>query len=121
MSIGEPTVNKDLSLISLVPKWSGLDSGVTLEEFFNSIEASAKIGRWQENDQREIAVMRLADSVKLFYQGYTKLHEEGTKWQAFKNAFSRPYKDTYRPIPFYKTTNGEARTKREPTGVRGSL
>ena len=60
MSIGTPTVHKDLSLISLVPKWSGLDSGVTLEEFFASIETSAKLGRWLENDQREIAVMRFS-------------------------------------------------------------
>ena len=80
MSIGTPTVHKDLSLISLVPKWSGLDSGVTLEEFFASIEISAKLGRWQENDQREIAVMRLAGSTKLFYHGCTELHEEGTTW-----------------------------------------
>jgi len=95
MSIGAPTVHKDLSLISLVPKWSGLDSGVTLEEFFASIESSAKIGRWQEDDQREIAVMRLAGSAKIFYQGCTELHEEGTTWQAFKNAFRRRYKDTH--------------------------
>jgi len=95
MSIGTPTVHKDLSLISLVPKWSGLDSGVTLEEFFASIETSAKLGRWLENDQREIAVMRLAGSAKLFYQGCTELHEEGTTWQMFKDAFRRRYKDTH--------------------------
>jgi hypothetical protein len=33
MSIGAPTVHKHLSFISLVPKWSGLDSGVTLGVF----------------------------------------------------------------------------------------
>ena len=94
MSIGTPTVHKDLSLISLVPKWSGLDSGVTLEEFFASIEISAKLGRWQENDQREIAVMRLSGTAKLFYQGCTELHE-GTTWQIFKYAFRRRYKHTH--------------------------
>jgi len=34
LSGGNPTVRKDLSLVSLVPKWSGLDSGVPIEEFF---------------------------------------------------------------------------------------
>ena len=111
MSIGTPTLHKDLSLISLVLKWSGLDSGVTLEEFFASIETSAKLGRWLENDQREIAVMRLAGSAKLFYQGSTELHEEGTTWQMFKDAFRRRYKDTHRPIPFYKAANSEASAK----------
>ena len=45
MSLGAPTVHKDLSLVSLVPKWSGENSTVTLEEFFENIEASARIGR----------------------------------------------------------------------------
>jgi len=31
------TVNKDLSLITLVPKWKGTDAAVTLEEFISSI------------------------------------------------------------------------------------
>ena len=54
MSLGAPTVHKDLSLISLVPKWSGQDSTVTLEEFFESIEASARIGRWEQIDQSKL-------------------------------------------------------------------
>jgi len=40
---GPPTVHKDLSLVSLVPKWSGLDSAVPIEEFFASIEGAAHI------------------------------------------------------------------------------
>ena len=94
MSIGTPTVHKDFSLISLVPKWSRLDSGVTLQDFFASTETSAKLGRWLENDQREIAVMRLAGSAKLFYQGCAELHEE-TTWQMFKDAFRCRYKYTH--------------------------
>jgi len=45
MSGGPLTVCKDLSLVSLVPKWSGLDSGVPIEEFFTSIEGAAYIGK----------------------------------------------------------------------------
>jgi len=44
LSMGTPTVHKDLSLISLAPKWSGLESAVPLE-FFYGIERSAQIGR----------------------------------------------------------------------------
>ena len=94
MSLGAPTVHKEPSLISLVPKWSRLDSAVTLEEFFASIEASAKIGRWEQNDQLQIAALKLMGPAKIFYQSCTELHEEGTTWQAFKNAFKRRYKDT---------------------------
>ena len=60
------TVNKDLSLISVIPKWSGSDDTGTIEEFLESIEAAAKVGRWNENDRREVAVLRLTGSAKLF-------------------------------------------------------
>ena len=40
-----PTVHKDLSLISIIPKWSGSDGTVTLEEFLECIESSGRIGQ----------------------------------------------------------------------------
>ena len=87
MSLGAPIVHKHLSLIFLVPKWSGQDSTVTLEGFFESIEASARIGRWEQVDQIQIAALRLTSSARVFYQNCAELHEEGTMWQAFKDAF----------------------------------
>jgi len=75
------TVNKHLSLISVIPKWSGSDDTATLEEFLESIEASARIGRWTENDQREVAVLKFTDSAKLFYQCCDELQEQGATWQ----------------------------------------
>ena len=56
------TVNKDLSLISVIPKWPGSDDTGTIEEFLGSIEAAAKVGRWNENDRQEVAVLRLTGS-----------------------------------------------------------
>jgi len=38
LTTAPPTAHKDLSLISLVPKWSGSESAISLEEFFSSIE-----------------------------------------------------------------------------------
>jgi len=89
MSVGAPTVHKDLSFVTLVPKWSGSDSSVTFEEFLSSTESAAKTGHWSGTDKREIAVLKLTDSAKLFYQGSTELHAESTTWQSFKNAFRR--------------------------------
>jgi len=48
----KPIILKDLSLISVIPKWSGSDNTVSLEEFLESIESVGRIGRWTENDQR---------------------------------------------------------------------
>jgi len=39
-----PIVHKDLSLMSVIPKWLGSDDTVTLEEFLESIESSRRIG-----------------------------------------------------------------------------
>jgi hypothetical protein len=69
MSVGAPTIHKDMSLNTLIRKWTGTDSAVTIEEFFASVESAARIGRWQENDMREIAALKLAGSAKMFYQG----------------------------------------------------
>ena len=56
-----PTMHKDLSLISLVPKWSGAETSTPFEKFLSSIETAAKIGNWSENDCLDIAVLRLQD------------------------------------------------------------
>jgi hypothetical protein len=69
ISPGTPTLNKDLSLVTLIPKWSGSDSSVTLEEFLNSVESAARIGRWADAVKMEIATLKLEGSAKMFYLG----------------------------------------------------
>jgi hypothetical protein len=76
IALGKPPLYKDLTLITLVPKGSGSDSTVTLEEFLSSIKSAARIARWQDADKQEIADIKLVVSVKLFYQGCAELHKE---------------------------------------------
>lgn len=95
MSVGTPTVHKDMSLVTLIPKWTGSDSAVTLEEFLVSVESAARIGQWQDNDKREIAALKLGGAAKLFYQGCRELHEIDATWQVFKSAFRRRYEDVH--------------------------
>jgi len=78
-----PTAHKDLSLIPLVPKWSGMESAVSLEEFFSSIEGSARIGHWLETDCLQVAVLGLVDNVRTFYNG------ENVLWQNFETTFRK--------------------------------
>jgi hypothetical protein len=61
-----PTVHKDLSLISIVPKWSGSESAAPLEEFLSSIESTAKIGRWEDEDKLRTAIVRLTEPARTF-------------------------------------------------------
>ena len=37
VSSSRPTVTKDLSLISLIPKWSGTEKSVSVKEFFEIV------------------------------------------------------------------------------------
>jgi hypothetical protein len=93
--VGAPVVHINLSLVTLVPKWSGSDSSVTLEEFLSSIESAVKIGHWSDPVKRETGVLKLTDSAKLSYQGCTELHAEGTTWQSFENAFRHRYENVH--------------------------
>jgi hypothetical protein len=95
MSLGAPTVHKNLSLFSLIPKWSGSESSNTLEEFISKLEASARIGRWDAKDTLEIAALKLEESARVFYQGCTQLHAREATWDTFKEAFRKRYKDVH--------------------------
>jgi hypothetical protein len=95
LSGGPPTVHKDLSSVSLVPKWSGLDSAVPFEEFFASIEGAAQIGKWEEPDQFRITVLKLTHAARLVHNGCPKLHEKDVTWQTFKSVFSQRCKGTH--------------------------
>jgi len=44
VSSGRPTAPKNLSLISLIPRWSGTEKSVRVKEFFELVESSARIG-----------------------------------------------------------------------------
>ena len=95
LSGGPPTVRKDVSLVSLVPKWSGLDSEVSIDEFITNIEGAAYIGKWEESDQIRIAVLKLTDASRLFYNECPELYEKKVTWQMFKSVFSQRFKDTH--------------------------
>ena len=95
LSVGTPTVYKNLSLISLVPKWSGSEAAVPLEEFIGSIEAASRMGRWQDRDNFEIAVLKPKDSAKMFYQGCAELHAQDASWETFKRVFIQRFRDVH--------------------------
>ena len=94
-SVGTPVVHKDLSLISLVPKWCGSDTGIPLEEFISSIEGAARVGLWEDTDQLQVAILRLSDTAKQFYNGCLELHAKDVTWQKFKEVFRHRFRDTH--------------------------
>jgi hypothetical protein len=80
-------------VILLIPKWSGSESSNSLEEFISTLEASARIGRWDAKDTLEVAALKLEGSARVFYQGCT--HAREASWDTFKEAFRKRYKDVH--------------------------
>ena len=95
ISAGTPTIHKDLSLISLILKWSGSETGIPLEEFLSSMESSGRIVLWQDADKLDIEIFWLSDVAKQFYNGCLELHAPGVTWQKFKDVFRQRFRDTH--------------------------
>ena len=87
--------HKDSSLVSLVPKWSGSESGIPLEEFLSCIEGAAQVGLSGDLDRLIVATLRLTDGAKQFYNGCLELHSPEANWQTFKRIFRERYRDTH--------------------------
>ena len=63
LSVGTPTVHKDLFLISLVRKWSGSEPTKHVEKFSLTREASVRIGRREPENTDEIKLKLEASKV----------------------------------------------------------
>jgi len=62
MSLGTPTIHKELSLIALIPKWPGSEPTNHLEKFILTLESSARIGRREPKNTVEIIALNLEAS-----------------------------------------------------------
>jgi hypothetical protein len=86
-------VTKDLSLVSLVPKWSGGETAPPIEEFFEIIEGVVVIGNWTEADQEQMCLLRLTDAACAFYSATLELRDPAITWQQFKARFLQRFRD----------------------------
>jgi len=84
---------KDLSLVSLVPKWSGSVTALPIQEFFEIIEGSAKIGNWSEADQIQVCALKLTESARSFYNVTPELRDTAITWQKFKSHLATRFRD----------------------------
>jgi hypothetical protein len=94
IALTNPPLHKDLSLVTLVPKFSGSDI-ITLEEFFSTLDRLLRIGRWTETDQVEVALLKLAGIAKSFYLGCTELHKYGLSWEKLQSELSKRFQDQH--------------------------
>jgi hypothetical protein len=109
-----PTVTKDLSLVGLIPKWSGSEKAAPLTEFFEAIEGTARIGNWSDADKIQVAVLKLTDAAKAYYSSAQELHSSEVTWQQFKAALRSRFKYV-RSDQFHFLQLQTARQRRDET------
>jgi hypothetical protein len=61
MHAGPPTLSRDISIYFLIQKWSGAAKIIPVTEFFETIESSAKVGKWTDSDKIETTVLKPAE------------------------------------------------------------
>jgi len=102
MSQGAPTVHKELSLISLIPRWPGTQPTNSLEKFIltledfarigrrepkdtlENIESTAEIGRWHPYDCLKLEASKVADPASSRFNLCPKFHGKKISWQKFE-------------------------------------
>jgi hypothetical protein len=67
-NIGEvQAVAKDLSLISLVPRWTGTNKQCPLHEILGSLEDEASLGILSDTDKVKVTSLKLSDAARLYF------------------------------------------------------
>jgi hypothetical protein len=110
---------KDLSLAHLIPKWTGTEKAVSFSEFFETIEAAARAGNWTDENKIRLAILKLSDATRAFYEGSQELHEWDITWENLKAAFRRRFRDV-RPEQYHFSQLLTARQMRDEP-VQGFL
>jgi len=80
--------------------------------FFKILESAACTGNWSEKDMIRIAVLKLTDVARAFYNGTLELHDQNIMWTAFKAAFHNRFRDV-RTDQYHFTQLQMARQKKD--------
>jgi hypothetical protein len=109
-----PQQTKDLSLLGLLPKWPGTDKAVSVKDYFDTVESTARIGNWSDPDKIRITVLTLTDVAKAFYCTSVELQSADIPWETFKTRFMHRFRDVRSP-QFHYLQLQSARQRRDET------
>jgi hypothetical protein len=87
------TTTKDLSLLTLVPKWAGTETSGSLHEFLSAVENMAEMGNWSDKDKVRIATMKLEDAARVFVEAAPEIRGREVSWADFKKALQHRFRD----------------------------
>jgi hypothetical protein len=105
---------KDMSLVTLVPKWSGTETAIPITRFFDAIEGAASMGNWTDADKVGVCALKLADTVGEFYESNPDLRHAGITWQELKTKLLQLFRDV-RTDQYHYSALHKARQKKNET------
>jgi hypothetical protein len=82
------TTTKDLSLLTLVPRWAGTEKSGSLHEFLSAVENMAEMGNWSDKDKVRIATMKLEDAARVFVETAPEISAEKCRGRISKRPSS---------------------------------
>jgi hypothetical protein len=105
-----------MSIVSIVPKWSGTDNSIPIEEFFQVIEGTARLGNWSDADQIRVCALRLTETARDCYSATPGLTAPDITWQQFKVSFVNKFRDV-RTLQYHLTQLVMARQRTGETAA----
>lgn len=69
------------------------DRKVSVNEFLELVELSARVGSWNDVDKIQVTILKLTEAAKAFYSSNLELHATGVSWENFKNKFLYRFRD----------------------------
>jgi hypothetical protein len=64
-----------------------------VNECFELVESSARIGSWGDFDKTQITVLKIKEVAKAFYSSNPELHNTSILWENFKAKFLHRFRD----------------------------
>jgi hypothetical protein len=62
-------------------------------EFFIAVESSARVGNCSDVDKIQVAVLKLTDAARAFYNASSELQAPDIRWASFKKTFQSRFRD----------------------------
>jgi hypothetical protein len=87
------TSAKDMWVANLVEFWKGEQGGISVYDFFETIDEAAEMGRLSTKDKLRLARLKIRGTAKSFYSTQLELKGDDVEYADFKAAFIQIFKD----------------------------
>ncbi|KAJ4426018.1 hypothetical protein ANN_27645 [Periplaneta americana] len=84
---------KDLSPATALKEWTGLPNSLPVYEFFNNIDAAARLGYLSDEDKKYILRLKLAGPAFGFLQSRPDHTQDGANFADIRAAFEERFRE----------------------------